>query len=477
MTNWVVWAGEDIQDIVEPDEFVGIRFGGAALGDIRHLGDDVLTDLVTRARVGKDPKSGVRQLKAFRDSIKVGDYVLVPLQTRSVYHIGEVTGPYQFVESRPYPHRRSVKWHRTNRPREGFGIPGTNIRLTRSPTVYKLGKDADAVDRLVKEAMEENDRTPLGEIDLPPSPSRLAELAAQLYFEDAADLENIVALLKDKKQVIFYGPPGTGKTYVAKALATHLADDNEGRVTLVQFHPSYAYEDFVQGYRPTLDGGQLGYELKDGPLLQAAKRAEEEPDADHFLIIDEINRGNLAKVFGELYYLLEYRDDGIRLQYSREEDEEFSLPPNLYVIGTMNTADRSIALVDLALRRRFYFVEFHPDAPPVKGMLARFLDREGLADMKWVSTFVDEANKELDDHKAAIGPSHFMKDNLDEDMAGRIWRYAIRPYVEERLQDDREDVRRGRLRKFDDLWARLSGDSPAPDDDSEDEEPQAGEEA
>ena len=116
MTNWVIWAGEDIQDIVEPDEFVGIRFGGAALGDIRHLGDDVLTDLVTRARVGKDPKRGVGQLKALRDSIKVGDYVLVPLRTRSVYHIGEVTGPYQFVESRPYPHRRSVKWHRTSPP-------------------------------------------------------------------------------------------------------------------------------------------------------------------------------------------------------------------------------------------------------------------------------------------------------------------------------------------------------------------------
>ena len=315
---------------------------------------------------------------------------------------------------------------------------------------------------------------PLGEIDLPPSPSRLAELAAQLYFEDTADLENIVALLKDKKQIIFTGPPGTGKTYVAKELAMHLAGDDANRVEVVQFHPSYAYEDFIQGYRPTLNDGQLGYELKDGPLLQAAKRAEGEPDADHFLIIDEINRGNLGKVFGELYYLLEYRDDGIPLQYS---DMPFSLPPNLYVIGTMNTADRSIALVDLALRRRFYFVKFHPDTPPVKGMLARFLDREGLADMKWVATFVDEANKELDDHEAAIGPSHFMKDNLDEDMAGRIWKHAIRPYVEERLQDDREAARRERLQKLDDLWARLSGDSPSPDDDPEDEEPQAGEEA
>ena len=465
MTNWVVRAGKDIQDIVEPDKFVGIRFGGAALGDIRHLGDDVLTDLVTRARVGKDPKRAVRQLVEFRDSIKVGDYVLVPLQTRGVYHIGEVTGPYQFVESRPYPHRRSVKWHRTYMPREGFGIPGTNIRLTRS-TVYKLGKDADAVDRLVKEAMEENDRTPLGEIDLPPSPSRLAELAAQLYFEDTADLENIVVLLKDKKQVIFYGPPGTGKTYVAKALATHLADDDEDRVTLVQFHPSYAYEDFIQGYRPTLKGGALGYELKDGPLLQAAKRAEEEPDADHFLVIDEINRGNLGKVFGELYYLLEYREDGIRLQYS---DRPFSLPPNLYVIGTMNTADRSIALVDLALRRRFHFVEFHPGKPPVNGVLREWLS-EHTRGMEWVADVVDKANarlRERDATEAAVGPSYFMQPGLDEEKVERIWKHSVLPYIEERLFGVEGVADEFALAK---LRGEAAGGGASPDDGAEDEE-------
>ena len=141
-------------------------------------------------------------------------------------------------------------------------------------------------------------------------------------------------------------------------------------MTLVQFHPSYAYEDFVRGFRPALVGnGQPGFELKDGPLLNAAKRKQRPSrDENHFLIIDEINRGNLAKVFGELYFLLEYRDEAITLQYQRDEDEEkFSLPRNLYIIGTMNTADRSIALVDLALRRRFYFVEFHPDDEPVRG--------------------------------------------------------------------------------------------------------------
>ena len=192
----------------------------------------------------------------------------------------------------------------------------------------------------------------------------LKALADDVYLP-VAFLQEIKTLLKEKRQVIFQGPPGTGKTYVAQALAKRLAGSRE-RVTLVQFHPSYAYEDFVQGFRPMLKDGQHGFELRDGPLRRAAERARDEPGVDHFLVIDEINRGNIAKVFGELYFLLEYRDSEMRLQYS---DKPFSLPENLYVIGTMNTADRSIALVDLALRRRFYFVEFHPDDEPVKSVL------------------------------------------------------------------------------------------------------------
>ena len=237
-------------------------------------------------------------------------------------------------------------------------------------------------------------------------------------------------LLRDKGQVIFQGPPGTGKTYVALKLAECLAG-SEDRVTLVQFHPSYAYEDFVQGFRPTItQNGQPGFELRSGPLIQAAGRARQEPESDHFLVIDEINRGNIAKLFGELYFLLEYRDRDIRLQYS---DDTFSLPSNLYIIGTMNTADRSIALVDLALRRRFYFVEFHPDRPPIKGLLHRWLEHRSPG-MIWVAEVVDRANELLsDDPHAAIGPSYFMKPGLDEDAVTRIWEHSVNPYIEEML--------------------------------------------
>ena len=146
-------------------------------------------------------------------------------------------------------------------------------------------------------------------------------------------------------------------------------------------------------------------------------------------MIDEINRGNLAKVLGELYFLLEYRDESIRLQYS---DKPFSLPSNLYIIGTMNTADRSIALVDLALRRRFYFVEFHPDEEPVAEVLREWLGANAPG-MEWVADVVDKANDKLrNDRHAAIGPSYFMKPDLNEEAVRRVWKHSVLPYIEER---------------------------------------------
>ena len=250
-------------------------------------------------------------------------------------------------------------------------------------------------------------------------------------------LGRIERLLQHRNQVIFYGPPGTGKTYVARKLAVYLAGDKDG-VELVQFHPSYAYEDFVEGYRPQLEGGRAGFDLREGPLKRIARRAEEASDEETFvLIIDEINRGNLAKVFGELYFLLEYRDERISLQYS---DDLFSLPENLWIIGTMNTADRSIALVDSALRRRFHFAPFFPDEPPVEGLLARWLD-ENKRELSWVAEVVDLANAKLGRRHAAIGPSYFLDPDLDEEWVRLIWEHSVLPYIAEQFfgEEDRLD--------------------------------------
>ena len=302
------------------------------------------------------------------------------------------------------------------------------------PDIIGLWRDGKSWDGYVKPA---DANTDAGRKDANVKKGIGLQILARRLTLPVAFLEEIGTLLEDKKQVVFQGPPGTGKTFVARELAEFLARADD-RVSLVQFHPSYSYEDFVQGFRPTLtDDGQAGFELRDGPLVRAADDARQDRDNKHFLIIDEINRGNLAGVFGELYFLLEYRDAEINLQYS---DTPFSLPENLYIIGTMNTADRSIALVDLALRRRFYFVEFHPDKGPIKGVLREWLNKNRLDGMVWVADAVDKANELLgDDRHAAIGPSYFMKDDLDDAKVELIWTHSVMPYIEERLfgQDDR----------------------------------------
>ncbi len=277
------------------------------------------------------------------------------------------------------------------------------------------------------------------------SPANIAGLAEELLWEPA-QLQEIIDDLQEKRQVIFYGPPGTGKTYVAREIARQ-CELNGGDFEIVQFHPSYSYEDFVQGFRPRLHNGQPGFDLVDGPLRRIAEQAKDNPDATFILVIDELNRGNVAKVFGELYFLLEYRDEAVRLQYGGD-DKGFSLPPNLWFICTMNTADRSIALMDAALRRRFYFAPFFPNEPPIEGLLRRWLSKHGQD--TWVAGLVDAANGKLD-RDTGIGPSYFMGDMpLDETRVRRIWKRAVLPYVEEQCFGDD-----AKLRGFD--FDRLKG--------------------
>ncbi len=316
-------------------------------------------------------------------------------------------------------------------------------------------------DKYKRDPQEPEDPPGYGDSPVPPadlwSPANIQLLAKELLWEPGA-LQKIIDGLTDKRQVIFQGPPGTGKTYVAKRIA-EWCREHGGDFQIVQFHPSYSYEDFVEGFRPTLtDGGQAGFKLTEGPLRRIAEKAEDNPDATFILVIDEINRGSVAKVLGELYFLLEYRDEKVGLQYS---NDQFSLPRNLWFIGTMNTTDRSIALVDAALRRRFYFFGFFPDEPPVKGLLERWLE-ENNPGAKWVARLVNLANHKLADRHLGIGPSHFMKKDppLDEKRVRFIWEQAVIPYIEEQCFGDEE-----RLKEFayDRLKSELDGASSEPD--------------
>ena len=272
-----------------------------------------------------------------------------------------------------------------------------------------------------------------------------AALADELLC-DVDLLEDVVELLEDKGQVILYGPPGTGKTYFAQRLAVMLSlyedSDDDGAYSLVQFHPAYSYEDFFEGFRPRVDDtGQMAYELAPGPLVRLAERAAEHPDELHVMVIDEINRANLPRVLGELLFLLEYRGETVNTQY--RPDSKFSLPPNLWFIGTMNTADRSIALIDAAMRRRFHFVPFFPNRPPTAGLLGRWTQRNA-PEQAWVAELLDGVNRELEQalggDQLLIGPSHFMKRGLDEDSLRRIWEYNIEPLIEDQLFGQQEVI-------------------------------------
>lgn len=257
-------------------------------------------------------------------------------------------------------------------------------------------------------------------------PRVAAELANRLHISESW-LQETLDLIERRKQVILYGPPGTGKTFLAQALSKHVTDGTDGETTIVQFHPTYSYEDFFEGFRPVAndDSGNLAFTLRKGPLRRLADAAAANPEANYFLVIDEINRGNIAKVFGELYFLLEYRDSEISLLYS---DEPFTLPSNIFVIGTMNTADRSIAMLDAAMRRRFAFIELHPEREPVQNVLSRWAATNGLQDDR--ADLLARLNAQIQDHDAKVGPSFLMRDLAGGGLRD-VWRYEILPLLAE----------------------------------------------
>ena len=372
----------------------------------------------------------LEEFDRFLRRMRTSDLVLTPLH--GGVFLGEVTGPAYFAESAA-PHsnlRRNVRWLNPDNPVDGNQLRAPVPALLQSQAyIVDLTEAYDQLAALTPREVPPEPPVPV------PAPVRrelsfnaiTPEFAKDLEL-DQAKLTKIAGLLWEKKQIIFYGPPGTGKTYLATKLARHLTED--GAVKLVQFHPSYTYEDFFEGFRPEPGGsGALTFTLRAGPFRDFAEVAAANPSTAYILIIDEINRANLAKVFGELYFLLEYRDQSISLQYS--PDTEFVLPENLFLIGTMNTADRSIARIDNAMRRRFVFVELDPRIPPVQGLLSRWLAARDLP--MDAALLLDELNQRIEDSDAAIGPSYLMDEQIYQRQGGleRVWQYQIMPLLED----------------------------------------------
>ncbi|KFE68446.1 AAA family ATPase [Hyalangium minutum] len=239
-------------------------------------------------------------------------------------------------------------------------------------------------------------------------------------------LDGWLRILERKRQVILQGPPGTGKTFLAARLAKLLLSETHGQVETLQFHPAYAYEDFIQGIRPKVVKGALSYKLLPGRFVRFCRKAEELDPAPCVLILDELNRANLPRVFGELMYLLEYRDQSVPLAAG---GRPLRIPRNVTVIGTMNTADRSIARMDHALRRRFAFLRLRPDYD----VLQQHLDRAGLPAASLLEVLRD-VNRLIEDPNYELGISFFMGSELREHLPD-IWECEIEPYLEEFFYD------------------------------------------
>lgn len=394
-------------------------------------------------------KQSAHAFHRFLTLMGVGDVVFT--RRGDELFVGIVESGARLVVDEPAHLACGVDWQLVELPADRAGKLVLGIFEERGPFVDATAALSD----LTVFLSETVDAEESGELEIPiaqepaTQPELLSEIddafAASIHTE-RDQLQELVEMLRIRRQIVLYGPPGTGKTFLAGKLARFLVTgEHTDHVQIVQFHPSYSYEDFFEGYRPAAaENGQMGFTLEPGPLRRIAAEASAEGNRNKpfFLIIDEMNRGNLAKIFGELYFLLEYRDQSINLQYS--PGSTFKLPPNLFIIGTMNTADRSVAMIDAAIRRRFAFIELHPQEGLIEGLLDRFLQATGQPSLR--ADLLRALNLEIEgtDRDLMIGPSYFMGNHAESEIGlERIWKYELLPLLEEHYfgRFSRDEVR------------------------------------
>jgi hypothetical protein len=422
---WIYSPGEGANkwDIFFDAGIMAIRYSDGNLGD--------LSEYKTKSKLKED--SGLGTMDAlccwqFANEIQIDDVIFVKKGVSKIIGRGVVTGNYQYVTDKAidgYFHIRNVKW--TDKGEWDYpqimGVKKAPIKTLTDFTPYP-----DLV-----QAIEEFFQEPI--IDPPPKIYTKKHFLEEVYLTES-DYDTLAGLLDKHKNLILQGAPGVGKTYIAKRLAYSIMGvKDESRVRMIQFHQSYSYENFIMGYFPAKEG----FEVVEGTFYKFCEEArKDDKDKPYFFIIDEINRGNLSKIFGELLMLIEAdkRGETLRLLY---RGENFSVPENVHIIGLMNTADRSLALIDFALRRRFKFFTINPAFD--NDSFRDHLERINNPKLNELIETIRKLNREIasDTMLGAgyqIGHDSFCDKYYDDISLKNIVEYTLIPLLEEYYADE-----------------------------------------
>lgn len=408
-----------------------IAIGWEEIGDFRqyHSKAEIAEKLKEVLEPEKNYLSTAKSLWEFAEVMKPGDIVFAKNGRHSVIGRGVVEGDYEYDPARDdLKNIRRVRWTDIAE----YPYPGTAPQKTLTEIT-----DKDLLDKL--NALYDNSTEPAEEAA--PDAYTEVDFLSEVYMTEK-NYDDLVGILKNKKNIILQGAPGVGKTFAARRLAwSVMGEKDDSRIEQVQFHQNYSYEDFVMGYKPV----ENGFELRYGVFYRFCQKAANQPDKDFFFIIDEINRGNMSKIFGELLMLIEndYRGSKLTLAYN---GFPFSVPKNLYIIGMMNTADRSLAMIDYALRRRFSFFEMTPgfDSEGFKNY-QNGLNSDMFNDL---IQKIKELNREISLDKSlgkgfCIGHSYFCgRESCTEDWLRSVVNYDIIPMLSEYWFDDAAKLQR-----------------------------------
>lgn len=447
---WAISAGEGGSQWERFQENGIVAIGWRQLGSLeRYKSRDEITEALAQLRPeGVVPSNDSLACFQFCNEVSQGDIVIAKQGRKRILGMGVVKSGYQYLEGERYPNLREVDWVRTD-PTEwpGSGITPktlTEVDMAAWASTRELIQNYLDLDGASSNVSQEDD-TPISES------YGVSNIISDGSFLSDSELRGLLTTLKRKKNLILQGPPGTGKTWLAKRLAFALMGRKDySRMRAVQFHPNLSYEDFVRGWRPTgASDGRL--QLADGPFLEVVEDARNSA-YPHVLVIEEVNRGNPAQIFGELLTLMEADkrspEDALELSYRKFPGERVHIPPNLFVIGTMNIADRSLAIVDMALRRRFAFFDMNP-------LFNRQWKSWLLNQCGFDGEFIDRVGRKIEDLNAtiesdpALGPQFrvghsFLSPSATADVSGpnswyeQIVQTELSPLIREYWFDDPE---------------------------------------